>query len=87
MTRRRSTSAASTSSGLAESEQSLAPIGTLGFRGRRATPEERSRILDAYFFEGDRRIPFLQQYLVLMLLSAIIAGLGDWCLSRHRSSE
>jgi uncharacterized hydrophobic protein (TIGR00271 family) len=57
-------------------QQSLAPIGKLGFRGRAATPEERARILDAFYFEGDRRTPYLQQYFVLMLLSATIAGLG-----------
>jgi len=44
-------------SGITESEGSLAPTGKLGFRGRRAAPEERGQILDAYFFEGDRRIP------------------------------
>ena len=56
--------------------QRLAPMGKLGFRGRSATPEERASILDAFFFEGDRRVPYLQQYFVLMLLSATIAGLG-----------
>mgnify|MGYP001823886661 CR=1 FL=1 len=57
-------------------ESSLAPVGKLGFRGRRATPEERSRILDAYYFEGERRTPYLQQYFVLMVLSAAIAAFG-----------
>ena len=57
-------------------ESSLAPVGKLGFRGRRATPEERSRILEAYYFEGDRRTPYLQQYFVLMVLSAAIAAFG-----------
>jgi uncharacterized hydrophobic protein (TIGR00271 family) len=56
--------------------QRLAPVGKLGFRGRSATPEERAQILDAFFFEGHRRIPYLQQYFVLMLLSATIAGFG-----------
>jgi len=57
-------------------QRSLAPIGKLGFRGRSATPEERAAILDSYFFEGPKRTPYLQQYFVLMLLSATIAGLG-----------
>jgi len=55
---------------------SLAPIGKLGFRGRRATPEEQAQILDGYFHEGGRRVPYLQQFFVLMLLSAAIAGFG-----------
>jgi uncharacterized hydrophobic protein (TIGR00271 family) len=55
---------------------SLAPIGRLGFRGRRATPEEQAQILDGYFHEGGRRVPYLQQFFVLMLLSAAIAGFG-----------
>jgi uncharacterized hydrophobic protein (TIGR00271 family) len=54
----------------------VTPVGKLGFRGRAATPEERSRILDAFFFEGDRRTPYLQQFFVLMVLSATIAGFG-----------
>ena len=33
-------------------------------------------VLDALFFEGERRIPYLQQYFVLMLLSAAIAAFG-----------
>ena len=63
-------------SGSEYTQRSLAPIGKLGFRGRRASPEERAAILDSYFFEGPRRTPYLQQYFVLMLLSATIAGLG-----------
>ena len=55
---------------------SLAPIGRLGFRGRRATPQERAQILDGYFHEGRRRVPYLQQFFVLMALSATIAGFG-----------
>ena len=55
---------------------SLAPVGKLGFRGRSATPEERSTILDSFFFEGERRIPYLQQFFVLMVLSAAIAAFG-----------
>ena len=55
---------------------SLAPVGRLGFRGRQATPEERAHILGAYFFEGQRRTPYLQQFFVLMLLSAAIAAFG-----------
>lgn len=55
---------------------SLAPIGKLGFRGRRATPEERAKVMDTYFFEGKRRVPYLQQFFVLMVLSATIAAFG-----------
>jgi uncharacterized hydrophobic protein (TIGR00271 family) len=55
---------------------SLAPLGKLGFRGRRATPEEQAQILDGYFHEGRRRVPYLQQFFVLMVLSATIAGFG-----------
>ena len=55
---------------------SLTPVGKLGFRGRTATPEERARIFDALFFEGEQRIPYLQQYFALMLLSAAIAAFG-----------
>jgi uncharacterized hydrophobic protein (TIGR00271 family) len=51
-------------------------MGKLGFRGRSATPEEQAQIMDAFFFEGARRIPYLQQYFVLMLLSATIAAFG-----------
>jgi uncharacterized hydrophobic protein (TIGR00271 family) len=57
-------------------QQSLAPIGKLGFRGRRASPEEQAQVLDAFFFEGKRRIPYLQQFFVLMALSATIAAFG-----------
>jgi len=55
---------------------SLAPIGKLGFRGRRASPEEQARVLDGYFYEGRRRVPYLQQFFVLMLLSGAIAAFG-----------
>ena len=55
---------------------SLAPVGKLGLRGRAATPEERARIFDALFFEGAQRIPYLQQFFVLMVLSATIAAFG-----------
>jgi hypothetical protein len=47
-------------------------MGKLGFRGRTASPEEQAKIFDAFFFEGARHIPYLRQYLVLMLLSATI---------------
>jgi len=57
-------------------QQSLAPMGKLGFRGRMATPEEQAQVFDAFFFEGRRRVPYLQQFFVLMLLSATIAAFG-----------
>jgi uncharacterized hydrophobic protein (TIGR00271 family) len=55
---------------------SLAPVGKLGFRGRMATPEERARIFDAFFFEGEQRVPYLQQFFVLTVLSSTIAAFG-----------
>ncbi len=55
---------------------SLTPVGKLGFRGRAATPEERARIFDALFFEGEQRIPYLQKFFILMLLSSAIAAFG-----------
>jgi len=57
-------------------KQSLAPTGKLGFRGRSATPEERAQVFEAFFFEGKRRIPYLQQFFTLMALSAAIAAFG-----------
>jgi len=56
--------------------RSVTPTGRLGFRGRQATPEERALILDEFFFEDQRRGPYLVQFFVLMLLSAGIAGFG-----------
>lgn len=54
----------------------LTPTGRLGLRGRHATAEERARVFEAFFFEGDRRLPYLVQFLVLILLSAAIAAFG-----------
>ena len=54
----------------------LAPVGSLGFRGRHATAEERARVFETFFFEGRRRIPYLQQFFTLLLLSAAIAAFG-----------
>ncbi len=62
--------------GAAATKQSLAPTGKLGFRGRSATPEEQAQVFDAFFFEGKRRIPYLQQFFTLMVLSAAIAAFG-----------
>ena len=56
--------------------RNVTPTGRLGFRGRQATPEERELILDEFFFEGDRRQPYLVQFFILMVLSAGIAGFG-----------
>lgn len=56
--------------------RNVTPTGRLGFRGRQATPEERALILDEFFFEGDRRQPYLVQFFILMLLSAGIAAFG-----------
>jgi uncharacterized hydrophobic protein (TIGR00271 family) len=54
----------------------LAPVGSLGFRGRHATAEERARVFETFFFEGRRRIPYLQQFFTLLVLSAAIAAFG-----------
>ena len=56
--------------------RNVTPTGRLGFRGRQATPEERALILGEFFFEGDRRGPYLVQFFILMVLSAGIAGFG-----------
>ena len=69
-------SESATPDGTEDGPLSLAPIGKLGFRGRRATAEERAQVMDAYFFEGKRRVPYLQQFFVLMVLSATIAAFG-----------
>lgn len=60
----------------AATRQSLAPTGKLGFRGRSATPEERAKVFEAFFFEGKQRVPYLQQFFTLMVLSAAIAAFG-----------
>jgi len=62
--------------GAAATKQTLAPTGKLGFRGRSATPEEQAQVFDAFFFEGKRRIPYLQQFFTLMVLSSAIAAFG-----------
>jgi uncharacterized hydrophobic protein (TIGR00271 family) len=54
----------------------LVPKGRIGFRGRDLDLEERSRILDDLFFEGDRRVPYLRRFTALMMLSASVASLG-----------
>lgn len=61
---------------VASSTIGLIPVGHLGFRGRKATAEERARVFEGFFFEGERRVPFLVQYFVLMALSATIAAFG-----------
>lgn len=62
--------------GAVATKQALAPTGKLGFRGRSATAEERAQVFEAFFFEGKRRIPYLQQFFTLMVLSAAIAAFG-----------
>lgn len=42
----------------------------------RVTPAERQRVYESFFFEGDRRRPYLNRFIILMILSATIAGLG-----------
>lgn len=57
-------------------QHALAPRGKIGFRGRNLDLEERSRTLDHLFFDGDRRIPYLRRFSVLMVFAASIASLG-----------
>ena len=52
------------------------PVGDLGVRGRELPPEERARIFDELFFEGDRRLPYLWRFGALMVFSSAIAAFG-----------
>ncbi|MEO1057162.1 MAG: DUF389 domain-containing protein [Actinomycetota bacterium] len=52
------------------------PRGELGSRGAGLTRQERSRILDELYFEGDRRAPYLWRFVALMLFSSSIAAMG-----------
>lgn len=45
-------------------------------RGRDLDLEERSRILDELFFEGERRMPYFKRFATLMVFSSSIASLG-----------
>lgn len=40
------------------------------------TSADRGRIYESFFFEGHRRRPYLSRFVVLMILSSLIAGLG-----------
>lgn len=56
--------------------RSLVVTGPIGFQGKGLPPDERKRIFDDLFFEGDRRGPYLRRFVVLIVLSALIAALG-----------
>lgn len=56
--------------------QSLIPVGKIGLKGRQLPLEERGRILDEMFFEGDRRIPYLWRFYALIVFSSAIAAFG-----------
>jgi len=56
--------------------RSLVPSGDLGVRGRELSLEERARLLDELFFEGDRRVPYLWRFVALIVFSTSIAALG-----------
>ena len=56
--------------------RSLIVSGPIGFQGKGLPPAERRRIFDDLFFEGERRRPYLSRFVVLIVLSALIAALG-----------
>ena len=56
--------------------RSLIISGPIGFQGKGLPPAERRRIFDDLFFEGERRRPYLSRFVVLIVLSALIAALG-----------
>ena len=55
---------------------SLIPTGRIGFQGRNLSLEERSRVLDELYFEGDRRSPYLWRFFALIVFSSSIAAMG-----------
>ncbi len=59
-----------------EDLRTLIPSGEFGVRGRELSLEERARILDELFFEGDRRAPYLWRFVALILFSSSIAAFG-----------
>jgi uncharacterized hydrophobic protein (TIGR00271 family) len=62
-----------------EAEPSQRPRGrTLGAIELAApvTATDRQRIIESFYFEADRRRPYLSRFAVLMVLSSLIAGLG-----------
>ena len=56
--------------------RTLIPSGEFGVRGRELPLEERARILDELFFEGDRRVPYLWRFVALIVFSSAIASFG-----------
>jgi len=56
--------------------RSLVVSGPIGFQGKGLPPNERKRIFDDLFFENDRRGPYLKRFVVLIVLSALIAAFG-----------
>lgn len=56
--------------------RSLVVTGPIGFQGKGLPHSERRRIFDDLFYEDDRRSPYLKRFVVLIVLSAIIAAFG-----------
>jgi uncharacterized hydrophobic protein (TIGR00271 family) len=56
--------------------RSLIVSGPIGFQGKGLPANERKRIFDDLFFEDERRGPYLKRFVVLIVLSALIAALG-----------
>jgi uncharacterized hydrophobic protein (TIGR00271 family) len=56
--------------------RSLVVSGPIGFQGEDLPPDERRRVFDALYFEGDRQRPYILRFTVLIILSALIAALG-----------
>lgn len=61
---------------VAGAARSLIPKGRIGFRGAGQSLEDRSRILDELFYEGDRRDPYLWRFFTLIVMSSAIAAFG-----------
>ena len=66
--------------------RSLVVSGPIGFQGKGLPPNERRRIFDDLFFEDDRRGPYLRRFIVLIVLSSLIAARPDQrqCRGGHR---
>ena len=66
-----------TEAGQLESQnRSLTVTGPIGFQGKGLPHSERKRIFDDLYFEDERRRPYLSRFVVLLVLSALIAALG-----------
>ena len=69
--------------------RSLVVSGPIGFQGKGLPPNERKRIFDDLFFEDDRRGPYLKRFVVLIVLSALIAAFGEGtcCAQAHADGK